>query len=114
MKVLFSLAVILAITVIPACATSHADQEVTEAPVALGPPEVPQFVDQCRSFIVEKTGEKSTSDRANFYCGCVAELGLHLSAGWERKLNVSEQETLISMCLADSYIVYPAVNIEPD
>lgn len=76
------------------------------------PPPVPQFVDQCRTFITEKTGESATSDRANFYCACVADSALHLSDGWSIDLNASERDAVVSACLSDSYIIYPATNIE--
>ena len=109
-KILIAVIIVVLALIIPACTSVQKPEDV--AVILKEPPVVPPFVNECRAFITENTGEAATSDRANFYCGCIADLGLHLTQGWELQVNVSEQQALQSMCLSDSYIVYPAVNIE--
>lgn len=108
-QVVLAIAFAVLSSILPtSCTTTNPSPEV----VLKEPPPLPKFVEECRAFVPKITGESETSNRSNYYCGCVAELALHLSDGWAKELNVSEQETLSSMCLADSYVVYPAVNIE--
>lgn len=102
----------IAFAVLSAIAPTSCKTTTTPEVILKEPPPMDKIVVECRAFIPKTTGEAETSNRSNYYCGCVAELALHLSDGWAKELNVSERETLSSMCLADSYVVYPAPNIE--
>lgn len=79
--------------------------------VFLEPPEHPVFVEQCRAQFHQMTNLPTVSRPADYYCGCVAELTLHVTDNYARQPNVSESNTLVSTCMDDTKIVYPPTSI---